>query len=288
MIQGLLERISDFTSSLGLSVKTLARVALKSRRISIPKADGCRVVILGNGPSLSKNLENDLEALQSATCLAVNFFANSPWFYLVKPRYYVLADPHFFANAATDQNVGALIENLQKTDWPMTLFIPASARNTARRIFRDHPIAIATFNFVRADGFHWLENLLWQHSAGMPRPRNVLIPSLMLAINMGYRQIILLGADHSWLSTLSVTDDNRVVSVQPHFYKADDREEKRISAVYDKLRLDQVLESMTIAFKAYHSVNRFAIQHGVSIINCTPGSMIDAFKRGNLQTNGNL
>ncbi|MDE7120512.1 MAG: hypothetical protein K2O10_07865, partial [Muribaculaceae bacterium] len=124
--------------------------------------------------------------------------------------------------------------------------------------------------------------------AGMPRPRNVLIPSLMLAIAMGYRDITVLGADHGWLSTLSVTDDNRVVSVQPHFYKADKNEEQRVSAVYGTLRLDQVLESMTIAFRAYHSIERYARRKGARIYNATPGSMIDAFKRRNFTHDGNI
>ena len=37
-----------------------------------------------------------------------------------------------------------------------------------------------------------------------------LIPSIMLGIWLGYREIYLLGADHTWTKTLSVDDDNRV------------------------------------------------------------------------------
>lgn len=282
MRQGLLDTISDIAGNLGTSLKTLVRVALKSRRPTVRRVAGAgTIVILGNGPSLATVLSDDLPFLQSSTCLGVNFFANTEAYAAVRPRYYVLADPHFFDKADTDPNVIRLIAALRQTSWPMTLFVPAGARKAAR-LFAGTALSVERFNFVRADGFHTLENLLWRHGLGMPRPRNVLIPSLMIALLMGYRTIKVLGADHGWLSTLSVTEDNRVVCVQPHFYGADKREEKRISAVYDCLRLDQVLESMTIAFRAYHSVRRFADHIGARIINATPGSMIDAFARGRL------
>lgn len=284
MMQGLLDRISDRAGNLGTSLKTIARVALKSRRPTVTRVAGAgdgTIVILGNGPSLATALRDDLALLQSSTCLAVNFFASTEAFAAVRPRYYVLADPHFFDKADTDPNVMNLIAALRQTSWPMTLFVPAGARKAAR-LFDGTALRVERFNFVRADGYHWLENLLWRHGLGMPRPRNVLIPSLMIALQMGYRTIKVLGADHGWLQTLSVTDDNRVVSVQPHFYGSDRREEQRVSAVYGQLRLDQVLESMTIAFRAYHSVRRFADRSGARIINATPGSMIDAFERGPL------
>lgn len=281
MRQGLLDSISGFAGGLGASLKTLARVALKSRRTPRPRGEGDTIVILGNGPSLAANLADDLGILQSSTCMAVNFFASSEAFAAVKPRYYVLADPHFFDKADSDPNVMKLIASLRQTSWEMTLFIPVAARRAAR-LFEGSGVRVERFNFVRADGFKWLENLLWRSGLGMPRPRNVLIPSLMIALRLGFKTIKVLGADHGWLSTLSVTDDNRVVSVQPHFYGSDKREEKRISAVYDRLRLDQVLESMTIAFRAYHSVRRFADHTGARIVNATPGSMIDAFERGRL------
>lgn len=116
----------------------------------------------------------------------------------------------------------------------------------------------------------------------MPRPRNVLIPSLMLAIAMGYAEIVVVGADHTWMQTLSVTDDNEVVSVQPHFYNDGKEEQARVRHEYRNYRLHQIVESFAVAFKSYHDIANFATSRGVSIINATPGSFIDAFPRGSL------
>ena len=105
----------------------------------------------------------------------------------------------------------------------------------------------------------------------MPRPRNVLIPSIMLAIASGYRRIIITGADHSWMKTISVTDDNEVVSVQPHFYAESDSEQKRIRHDYSNRPLHDVVESFAVAFRSYHEIASYARKLGVEILNATPG-----------------
>lgn len=160
----------------------------------------------------------------------------------------------------------------------MTLFVPLSAK-IQRGVFSSPMLKVATFPFVAVEGWKWLENMAFNRAMGMPRPRNVLIPSIMVGAWLGYQEIYLLGADHSWLKTLDVTEDNRVVSVQPHFYKEDEREEKRIRADYVGRRLHEVLESMQIAFRSYHRIRQWADRQCIKIYNATPGSMIDAFER---------
>ena len=163
----------------------------------------------------------------------------------------------------------------------MILFIPASFRRHAAA-FNGSKIEIRFFNAVAMEGFRWFEHLAWSRNLGMPRPRNVLIPSLMIGLSLGFKTIYLLGADHSWTRTLSVTDDNTVVSVQPHFYADSAGEKERVSSVYAGVRLHQVMESMVIAFRSYHDIRRYAAHIGAQIFNATPGSMIDAFPRQQL------
>ena len=237
---------------------------------------------MGNGPSLRTNLDNNLELLERSDTLAVNFAANTPEFRIVRPKYYVLADPHFFRNIS-DKNVAALSESLKAVDWPMTLFVPAKSRRSAARMIGNPMVSVEGFNFLAAEGWTWLEQLMFRLRLGMPRPRNVLIPSIMIGIWLGYKKIYILGADHSWLKTLDVDSDNRVVSVQPHFYKEDSHEVERINRTYLDLKLHQVLESMTIAFASYHKINAYASRCGITIINATPGSFIDAFPRGSIE-----
>lgn len=273
---------------LSASIKTLVKVALQAQHCPIVRngADAPRgdrpLYIMGNGPSLRTNLDNNLELLERSDTLAVNFAANTPEFRIVRPKYYVLADPHFFRNIS-DKNVAALLESLKAVDWRMTLFVPAKSRRSVARMIDNPMVSVEGFNFLAAEGWKWLEQFMFRLRLGMPRPRNVLIPSIMIGIWLGYKKIYILGADHSWLKTLDVDSDNRVVSVQPHFYKEDSHEVERINRTYLDLKLHQVLESMTISFASYHKINAYASRCGITIINATPGSFIDAFPRGSIE-----
>lgn len=290
MGKSLTSSITGFCGSLVSTAMSCLRLlptsGTKGPASVVPEGDDRPLVILGNGPSLRRNLDEDLKLLQNVDTLAVNFFANSPEFAKVKPAYYVLADPHFFDKAETDPNVSLLIKNLNGIDFRMTLFIPSKAAAKAR-LFVNPRLEVRTFNFVAVEGFHWFENAMFSLRRGMPRPRNVLIPSVMVGIWLGYRRIYLVGADHSWLSTLSVNDRNEVVSIQPHFYKEDDKEQKRVREEYVRHPLHEVLESMTIAFRSYHRIQSWAKLRGVEILNATPGSMIDAFPRSPLPVDTN-
>lgn len=235
------------------------------------------IIVMGNGPSLSDTISSYRDILLSNPLLAVNFAANASEFFFLKPRYYVLADPYFF-NAGDNTNVAKLIDNIGKIDWEMTLFLPVKARKNHINIGNKH-ITIEYFNTVGVEGFHWLENFAFRKGWGMPRPRNVLIPSLMIAISLGYQNIYITGADHSWTRTLSVNENNEVVSIQPHFYKDDEKEETRVKTEYLKYPLHKIIYSFYVAFKSYFTIQRYARYRNVNIYNATPESFIDAFER---------
>lgn len=277
-------KASDILSSIGLMAKSLVKIAAYSRKTNLKcsaDASGNSIIVLGNGPSLADTIREHGAKLAGSTCMAVNFAANAPEFARLKPRYYIMADPHFF-NRTDDANVKKLYASLEAIDWKMTLIVPNSFRATAKAMVANPAINICYFNFNGLEGPHFFENFCYRHKLGMPRPRNVLIPALMCAIWLGYTDIKIAGADHSWLRSIWVNENNEVVSVQPHFYKEDKKEEKRVQSEYTNYRLHQILYSFYIAFKSYFGVRRFADRHNVKITNITPGSYIDAFERGSL------
>ena len=210
--------------------------------------------------------------------------ANTPEFQLIKPDYYVLADPHFF-NGLKNDNVHSLWHELASVDWPMTICVPRKQLSYTKGLLgeRNKNIGLATFNFVGVEGYPALENWAYRTGRAMPRPRNVLIPAVMCGIAAGYKDIYVVGADHSWLETIRVNDENHVVSVQPHFYADSKAELKRSETEYKGYRLHQILESFYIAFRSYHLLQRFANKNGIRIYNATPNSFIDAFPRRNLR-----
>lgn len=269
----------SFFNTLSLSAKGIARMVLFSRPVNwrgIP-THGSTLIVMGNGPSLAQSLAEHKEAFERCPLLAVNFAANTDEFFALRPSYYLMADPVFF-NRASNENVERLWQNLAKVSWPMTLFVPRKAD-----VMPLENIDVRRFNFVGVEGASWLRNFAYSRKLAMPRPRNVLIPSIMSGLWMGYRNIYITGADHSWTKTLDVNERNEVVSIQPHFYSDNDAEHKRVASVYKNIRLHELLLSFHIAFKAYFDLEAYARHIGANLYNATPGSFIDAFERRSLQ-----
>lgn len=274
--------MKKFLNNLSSSLASLLKVILMSRGASSSSSEGRgkEIVILGNGPSLRKTIDEDSEWLLAHDLMAVNFSAITPDFFNLRPRYYILADAHFFNSLSSDKNVRKLWENFGKVSWEMTLLVPSRFRHLVKPLLM-HTSNIKTrfFNLTPVSGFRWLSNLLYRSGLGMPRPRNVLIPAIMESIRMGFDKIYLCGADHSWTKTLDVDEENFVISVQPHYYKDNEEEHKRVRETYKGLHLHDVLGSMTIAFRSYWAIKDYAADRKIEIINATPGSMIDAFPR---------
>ena len=233
---------------------------------------------MGNGPSFAKTMAQHADILKSHPTLAVNFFGNTPEYTIIRPGYYVLVDPAFFV-LGHDPAIDRLIERINTvTDWPMTLYIPRSGRK-ALPPFTNPCVTIEEISINGVEGFEWFENWAFTHRLGTPRPRNVLIPSIMQCIALDFRDIYVTGADHTWALTLSVNDQNQVVSIQPHFYKEDEEHLAKNREVFLGCRIHEVYNSYYVAFKAYHTIERYARRCGVNIFNATPGSFIDAFRR---------
>lgn len=275
------ENEAGFFGALAQTLKGCAKLMLQSHKVNFTRCNREKpLVVLGNGPSLKETIEKHSDKLREYDTMAVNFAANAPEFEFLKPEYYILADPHFFDNP-DDSNVARLIANIQKVDWPLTIFLPFGARRRCA-LKKTQWLNIEFYNAIGVEGFRKFTDIVYSSGRAMPRPRNVLIPAIMTGITMGYKEIYITGADHSWTKTLSVDNENRVVSIQPHFYKEDEREMRRISKEYLKHKLHNILYSFYLAFRSYHVIEDYASRLGIKIYNATLESFIDAFPRKSL------
>lgn len=279
----MIDKIAQFCTNLSQSLASIVKTAIMSRRPFKSEITDSRreIVILGNGPSLNTTVSLHRYFLSDKDRMAVNFAANTPLFADLKPQFYILADPHFFNSDSCDNNVSALWENILKTDWKMTVFIPTKFCKNSRvnSLKSNKSLTVRFFNLTPTEGFRRLCWWFYDSGIGSPRPRNVLIPALMTAIRSGYGKIYIAGADHSWSKTLEVDDENRVISVQPHFYTDNEEERQRVSVEYQNYPLHHILKSLYIAFRAYFDIEDYARHKNVDIFNITPGSFIDAFRR---------
>lgn len=273
-------------------IYSLVDTALTGIRILFSSSWNCHftdhsnqsINILGNGPGL-----NDIvpEHLSGSICLAVNNFAMTPMFSEVRPPYYVIAAPEYWLDHV-DQNYVDMRNNLfgqieEKLTWNMEIFIPFKSRKyrfKEKLSKLNTHLKISYYNDTPAEGISIMTHFAFRKRLGMPRPHNVLIPSIMIAIWKNFKHIYLYGADHSWLQEIYVGDDNIAYLTQKHFY---DSKEAKPDIMKKKgtgtRKLHEILQKFMLTFEAYHRINVYAMKNHIAIINKTKNSFIDAFTR---------
>jgi len=271
-----------------LTLKALKRYLLHRR---IPKAEGTRVIIAGNGPSLGTQLKTHLSILEKEPILCVNHFVDSPDFSLIKPRYYCMLDPNFFLTHLSEEREKKreiTFENLNRlTTWDMDLFFPLLPGQIILENYLTSPrLHMHICNIFPGFTLPGIRNLVYRTGFFMPPPQNVLIAAIFQAINMGYKEIYLLGAEHSWLQDLCVKENNLLYIVHRHFsgkteftpmYKAAPKNT-------ETFKVHELLGAFRRTFRSYWLLKEYAASRGTVIYNATPDSYIDAFERRDLST----
>ncbi len=280
--------IQGFFNQLSQSIASIIKVILLSKSTKKPpKATHNEMVILGNGPSLKDFLTYNRKFLQDKSSLAVNHFAGTDAFTEIKPNFYLINVPEFWTDNVDDdvrQRRDNLVKNLiEKTTWKMTFLLGIGAKKSAEWQSisdKNEFITIYYLNPTPVAGFAWFKHFCYQKQWGMPRPHNVLIPSLMMSINMQFDKIYITGADHNWMKELFVADDNTVYLTQKHFYDLQTAQPDVMKKTgKGKRKMHEILIKFVHSFAGYFDINDYAKKRGVKIINITPNSFIDAFER---------
>lgn len=287
-----------FIENLTKTLLTIVKVALLSKlKIKLPKKDNRECVILGNGPSFKKFINEKHSFLVNKSVCCVNFFGRTEYFEKVKPSFYFITSPEYFVGEKKESWVNdrsLTLETIAKrTSWPMYFIVPALAQKSNHwrlQIDKNPNITVVFFNNTPIEGFNTFKNWCFKRNLGIPRPHNVLIPSIMLCLNMEFEKIYLTGADHSWTKELFVTEGNQVLLSQKHFYESKNPEDKNssspkpmyIGGSQNERKLHEVLEKFVISFRSYWEIKSYAKYLKRKVINITPGSFIDAFERLNI------
>lgn len=244
-------------------------------------------VILGNGPSLNMSLTELDFKFPDKDLICVNYFAETPFYTTLKPPLYVLNAPEMWLEDVDEdyyEKSDKLFTTIaEKTSWKLALFIPTPAKKYGRwkrKIETNALIEVYYFNTTPIDGFDKFKKFCFERNLGMPRPHNVLIPSIILTINLSYKKIYLLGAEHSWLKEIWVNDSNEVLLTQKHFYDEGSAKALPMNKLGKGSRkLHEVLIKFVYAFQGYFELKSYAEKQNVQILNATPESYIDAFDR---------
>jgi hypothetical protein len=215
----------------------------KTKRVALPECEGICINILGNALKIKESYID-----YSYPAMVTNGFAIDPEFYVkVKPAYYVFCDDKFYD--PTCYHTEIMIKAMNRRDWDMNIFIPKPIKHD--RVINKN----CFYNKTTIEGFE--KFVLWcmKHNLGMPAPANVLIPCLVLAMNMGYKEMHLYGFEFNWYKESIFREKlNRI-----HFYD----EPERVKY--------QDLETVTYTlYKTVYGLNivkKYAEKLNVKIIN---------------------
>lgn len=273
------------------TIISIIRIIKNSCILKIPLINNNdEIIIIGNGPSFKNQFSQSRKFFfNGKKVFCVNNMVNGDFYELLKPKYYLICDQGYFVNDKS-KTLNMMTEKFLnmieiKTKWKMYLFIPHIYRSNnsfLQRISKNQNIEIVFFNSTNFNGFEFVRNKLWINNLSAPDLINVLIGAIFLSLNMGYKKIYLCGAEHSWFKNYTVGDDNLLYLVDEHCY---DKEIPQSRVLYNDdqgkipSKIYNEMYCFYRCFKEYHELNGYAKKINAEIINITPNSFIDAFKR---------
>ncbi len=282
-----LQKLTEAITLFFQSVFSIVKVILLSKFfVRLPKVEpGQECVILGNGPCLTKDLELHRDFIIQRKKLCVNLFAFSDEYTKIKPEYYVLAAPEFWLKNTTGfhKNQRTKLANFiyERTSWQMKLLIPFAAKNCGlvNKIISNPNVEIIYFNQTPVEGLSFLNKRMFNSNLGMPRPHNVLIPSIFLSLNLGFNKVFIFGADHSWHEEIRVDFSNNVTVNHQHFFEKNETRFAMYKLDGKEYRIHDIFRKLHFAFKGYFILADYAKFKNAKVYNASSKSYIDAFEK---------
>ena len=239
--------------------------------------------VIVNGPSFSEQ-QNDVKNDGFDKCM-VNYAANTPVFWELKPSYYCISDPHFFKRTYKS-TVQEFLSNINKVDWDITLFVTYYAYKhylVKSDLINNNKVTIIPFHCSPLPYTFKFKNLafkLFKKGQAMPDPTSVSIPSVMNIINTGFSIINLYGFDHDWIHNVVVDKNNQVCLFDTHYYNEKGEYIPWLKNDTETFKMYEVLQTQVELFESYWFIREYVDYLGcVKVINKSPNSLLDAFER---------
>jgi len=273
-------------------LKSAVAVMLFSRLVRSIRTDKKNIkkqcVILGNGPSLNFILTKEKNFLRNKDLLCVNDFAGSSNFKILKPKYYVLADPVFWSKDNSEKHKKRLkqcLDSMKEANWKMTLILPVAARrwNYFLNLPKLNPrISIFYINTTEVYGPKNIRHFFYNLDLAMPSAQNVLVMAVFVAIKLGFDKIYLAGADHSWHENIEISKDNILYMKYSRFHE---KGKVKHTLFYEDpgetkpYQMHNLFRDLSRMFKSYIELEEYSKELNTKIYNVSPKSYIDAFER---------
>jgi len=274
---------NSVTTIINTGISVLKILFLSKFGVQLPQTKEETCIVLGNGPSLKTSFQKHIEKIGKHKLFCVNSFATTNEYTLLKPSYYVMLD-HSFWKSEHETIINTFEAIVTKTTWDVQLFVPRMAKKTKRfdeLASKNKHIHLTYFNYTVFKGADSVANFFYSKNLAMPQAQNVLVASIFLAINVGFKRIIVLGADHTWHQTLSVNMKNQVCVNLYHFNenKSETPDVLFYKNSKDLYKMYEIFLDWSKMFLGYNNVELYSKKRNSKIFNASEISCIDAFER---------
>ena len=293
---GIVSKISPFIPPVCMPiVQNLQRKRRKLHVSPLPQIQNRtdRMILVGNGPSLSKSIELYKDEIVKYDRLAVNYFALSDQYEILQPNFYLFVDPAFFDIPENQRDsIKRLIEVLvTKTTWKMRLCAPEGVENTAlvSALHRNPNIEFVYYFGGGQDVGEMTRFEAWDKNLVGPPNQNSLNVGLYLSLFWGYAETYLIGVDMSSLEDIRVDQEtNELFSIDTHFYNNQKvYSDKLFDAKRGRIRSDWKLHEYIYAFgkmfEYFYDLSQYADYKGLKVYNVSEYSWINCFERKKLK-----
>ncbi|MDN3649309.1 hypothetical protein QWZ13_10325 [Reinekea marina] len=263
------------------------RGAKNIKRILFVK-DHPEVCVLGNGPSLKKDMLTISKRIGTHDFICVNNFCDDDLYIVLKPKVYVLLDAYFFSeNSHEDwivrrEKTFTIIND--RTDWAMNIVVPHNANvSIIKEVIKNENVNIIKVNTQNYFGntLTGLAKRLFDIGFYGPPQINVLIYAIYLPIIAKYKAIYVYGADLSFHNDVEVDQESNELFITFKHFNEENKVEKltKNPEKIHKWRMGELLELSANTFYAHEVIRDYAKTKDIAIYNGSDYSLIDAYPR---------
>lgn len=275
-------------------IKKVPAIALEPSPLPQIEHHSDRMILIGNGPSLTKTVELYKDEIIKYDRIAANFFASSDYYEQLRPNIYLFADPAFFDIPDNQKNsISTLFDALiDKTSWPLEMIIPFEAKDAPilNTLKRNSNIHIDYYSIRNQNIGNLSKYEAWDKNYIAPPSQNVMNVALYLSLFWGYKETYLVGVDMSSLEDIRVDQEtNELFSIDRHFYNNKDvySDKKLFDEKRGRIRSDWKLHEYIYAFgrmfEYFDDLKGYADYKGLKVYNASEYSWINVFVRKKLK-----
>ncbi len=231
--------------------------------------NGKRCFILGNGPSVQGV---DLTQLRGEFVFTVSNGYLHTGFSDILSKYHCI--PQITYGKMTEDDVVAWFKEMHEHIGDAELFLNETE---ASLVSRYHLFPGRAINYVGLleDFDHWLGRGLIDISKPIPRCQSAPVMMLMIAMYMGFNEIILLGVDHAELKTRKYGYPFKL-KVQNGKDMSVGSNEMVVNTMHDDL------QAYARLWRQYRVLHKISEANSIQIVNASDASELDEFSRVSL------